>query len=131
MATATYTLNSGTAGSSGGNSGYQLAVGATAKTTTGPFSVSPGYPYKVTAISVPWFGYSAGSSNITVSGTVTVKLNGATFTGTLSSTTLKTNTNVTGTISCTGSVVCTSGTSYTATVTCSWLADVEPNVVFC
>ena len=119
MSTGTCTLNSGTSLSSGGNSGYRLAAGTTIYSTTGPFSASPGYAYKVTSIAVPWFGYSAASSNITVNGTVTVTLNGASFSGTLGSTTFKTSGNVTGTITCTGSTFLNSGTSYTISVTCS------------
>ena len=120
MSTTTITLSSGTSLSSGGNSGYRLAAGTTAYTPTGTYKyTSPSYPIKITAVSVPWFGYSSASSNITVSGTITVKIGSATFTGTLSSTTLKTNTNVTGTVSCTGSAVLATNSSYTVSVTCS------------
>lgn len=120
MATTTITLSSGTSLSSGGNSGYRLAAGTTAYTSSGTYKyTSPSYPIKITVVSVPWFGYSAGSSNISVSGTITVKIGSATFTGTLSSTTLKTNTNVTGTVNCTGSAVLTTNSSYSVSVTCS------------
>lgn len=119
---ATCTLNSGTAGSSGGNSGYQLAVGATGKTASGPWSASPGYPYKVTSVSVPWFGYTTGGT-LSISGTVTVTIkSGSTTIGSLSgsvSSTIYSNTNTTSSVSCTGTVNCTSGTSYTLTVSCS------------
>ena len=119
---ATCTLNSGTAGSSGGNSGYQLAVGATGKTASGPWSASPGYPYKVTSVSVPWFGYTTGGT-LSISGTVTITIkSGSTTIGSLSgsvSSTIYSNTNTTSSVSCTGTVNCTSGTSYTLTVSCS------------
>lgn len=119
---ATCTLNSGTAGSSGGNSGYQLVVGATGKTASGPWSASPGYPYKVTSVSVPWFGYTTGGT-LSISGTVTITIkSGSTTIGSLSgsvSSTIYSNTNTTGSVSCTGTINCTSGTSYTLTVSCS------------
>ena len=119
---ATCTLNSGTTGISGGNSGYQLAVGATGKTASGPWSASPGYPYKITSVSVPWFGYTTGGT-LSISGTVTITIkSGSTTIGSLSgsvSSTIYSNTNITGSVSCTGTVNCASGTSYTLVVSCS------------
>lgn len=119
MATTTVTLNTGTSLSSGGNSGYRLAAGTTAYSTRGNLNVNTGYPYKVTAVTIPWFGYSAASSNISVSGTITVTIGSYKLTGTLSSTTLKTNTNVTGTVTCTGTAYVSSNTLYYLWVECS------------
>ena len=119
MSSTTVTLNYGTSLSSGGDSGYRLANGTTANSTRGDLNITSSYVYRVTSVSVPLFGYSAASSNISISGTITVTIGSYKLTGTLSSTTLYTNKNVYPTVNCTGEAFCTGSQLYYLWVECS------------